>query len=80
MNFLLEAFNVVNRGDEFYTRYNDIERELCNYNLLNSIVYCNCDNPETSNFVKYFKNNFKQIGLKKLHLTRLNPFFIYMTE
>lgn len=69
MNFLLEAFNAINRGDEFYTRYNDVSRELRNYNLSNMTVYCNCDNPESSNFVKYFKNNFKQIGLKELLVT-----------
>ena len=33
------------------------------------IVYCNCDNPDTSNFVKYLKTNFKQLGLKELLVT-----------
>jgi len=69
MNFLLEAFNKINRGDEFYTRYNDIAKELCNYNLSSMIVYCNCDSPDSSNFVKYFKNNFSQLGLKELLAT-----------
>ena len=30
------------------------------------IVYCNCDDPQTSNFFKYFFSNFKELGLKKL--------------
>ncbi len=32
----------------------------------NKIVYCNCDDPQTSNFFKYFFSNFKELGLKKL--------------
>lgn len=66
MNLLLEAFNNANRGNEFYTRYGDIEKELSNYNFSGMIVYCNCDNPESSNFVLYFKKNFDSLGLKCL--------------
>ena len=30
------------------------------------MVYCNCDDPENSNFLKYFVLNFEYLGLKKL--------------
>lgn len=69
MNFLLEAFNNARSGDEYYTRYGDIEKELSNYNFSGMIVYCNCDNPESSSFVKYFKDNFENLGLKCLLAT-----------
>lgn len=56
------------KSDEFYTQFSDIERELQYYkkHFNNKIVYCNCDDPQTSNFFKYFFLNFKKLGLKKL--------------
>lgn len=56
------------KSDEFYTQLSDIERELQYYkdHFKNKIVYCNCDDPKTSNFFKYFYTNFKELGLKKL--------------
>ena len=54
--------------DEFYTLPEDIDRE-CSLHVnkfKNKIVYCNCDNPTTSNFFSYFVLNFKKFGLKKL--------------
>lgn len=69
MNFLLEAFRNAMSGDEFYTRYSDIQKELSNYNFSNMAVYCNCDKPDSSNFVKYFKDNFSSLGIKKLLAT-----------
>ncbi len=56
------------KSDEFYTQLSDIERELQHYkcHFKNKTVYCNCDDPLTSNFVKYFTSNFKELGLKKL--------------
>ena len=69
MNILLEAFNNRGTGDEYYTRYGDIENELSHYNFSGMIVYCNCDNPSSSNFVVYFKKNFKSLGLKCLLAT-----------
>lgn len=56
------------KSDEFYTQLSDIERELQYYrkHFRNKVVYCNCDDPQTSNFVKYFLLNFKELGLKKL--------------
>lgn len=56
------------KNDEFYTQLEDIEREVKNYKdqLKDKVIYCNCDNPEWSNFWKYFKDNFKDLGIKKL--------------
>ena len=58
----------INKRDEFYTLYPDIERELQYYesHFTNKIVYCNCDDPCTSNFYKYFAFNFHRLGLRKL--------------
>ena len=54
--------------DEFYTQLSDIERELQYYkeHFNGKVVYCNCDDPQTSNFFKYFYQNFKELKLKKL--------------
>lgn len=56
------------KNDEFYTMYEDIENELQHYPgvFQGKTVYCNCDNPEWSNFWKYFHENFAALGLKKL--------------
>ena len=48
----------ITKNDEFYTMYEDIEKELVNYSFDDKIVYCPCDNPTVSNFTKYFKDNF----------------------
>lgn len=63
---LAEAKRVKN--DEFYTKLTDIEKELGNYKdyFKGKIVFCNCDDPEESNFWKYFQLNFGHLGLKKL--------------
>lgn len=66
------------KNDEFYTSYNDIESELQHYPgaFQGKIVYCNCDNPEWSNFWRYFHLNFEHLGLKKListHYDREKP-------
>ena len=55
-------------NDEFYTLYSDIERELVNYKdqLVGKTVYCNCDNPEFSEFWKYFCNEFSSLRLQKV--------------
>ena len=56
------------RNDEFYTQLTDIEKELSHYkeHFKDKIVFCNCDDPEYSNFWKYFQLNFYHLGLKKL--------------
>jgi len=56
------------KNDEFYTRLVDIEKELLHYvaHFKDKIVFCNCDDPRTSSFFKYFVLKFKDLGLKKL--------------
>ena len=48
------------KNDEFYTQLSDIENELRHYrdHFKDKVVYCNCDDPRQSNFVKYFQINF----------------------
>ena len=56
------------KSDEFYTLLADIESELQHYkrHFQDKIVYCNCDDPQISNFYRYFAENFHALGLKKL--------------
>ena len=57
-----------NKNDEFYTQLSDIEQELKHYKefFKGKTIFCNCDDPEWSNFWKYFELNFDHLGLKKL--------------
>lgn len=59
------------KNDEFYTQLVDIENKLRHYkkHFKNKTVFCNCDDPYESNFVKYFAMNFNALGLKKLIAT-----------
>ena len=59
------------KKDEFYTQLTDIENELRHYRAFfaGKTVFCNCDDPFESNFVKYFAMNFNALGLKKLIAT-----------
>nr|CDL65576.1 unnamed protein product [uncultured bacterium] len=59
------------KEDEFYTQITDIEKELRHYKhyFKGKIIFCNCDDPEESNFWKYFELNFEELGLKKLIAT-----------
>jgi predicted GIY-YIG superfamily endonuclease len=70
-------------NDEFYTRYEDIEKELANYDKLiwqDKIVFCNCDDAvdddqderRSSAFAIYFLRNFDKLKLKKLICTHYN--------
>lgn len=56
------------KKDEFYTSLIDIELELQYYkkHFKGKVVYCNCDDPETSNFFRFFSENFRTLGLKRL--------------
>lgn len=60
------------RNDEYYTQYSDIEAEMNAYVEFNPDVFRGktvllpCDDPEWSNFTKYFAANFERFGLKKL--------------
>ena len=59
------------KNDEFYTQLTDIERELRHYkkHFKDKTVFCNCDDPEYSNFWQYFSLNFEELRLKKLIAT-----------
>lgn len=63
------------KNDEFYTRYEDIEKEIVNYKdeLKGKYIYCNCDN-DWSNFWKFFCDNFHTYGLKHLTATGLDGY------
>lgn len=56
------------KNDEFYTQLTDIEKELKHYkdHFKGKVIFCNCDDPEESNFWKYFSLNFEKFKLKKL--------------
>lgn len=60
------------KNDEFYTQYSDIEAEMNAYVEYNPDVFRGktillpCDDPEWSNFTKYFASNFTRFGIKKL--------------
>ena len=60
-----------NKNDEFYTKYSTIEDEVKHYKSQpkDKVIYCNCDDYRRSNFVKYFKDNFEELGIKKLYAT-----------
>jgi predicted GIY-YIG superfamily endonuclease len=66
------------KNDEFYTRYEDVEKELSMYAKSvwkNKTVFCNCDDAvdkderKTSAFSLYFLRNFFRLELKKLICT-----------
>ena len=59
------------KEDEFYTQLSDIEKELRHYkeHFKDKIVFCNCDDPETRNFLLFFQLNLYVLGLQKLIYT-----------
>ncbi len=67
------------KNDEFYTQYADIEKEMNAYLEYNpdvfrdKVILLPCDDPEWSNFTKYFAQNFETFGLKKLISTSYAP-------
>jgi hypothetical protein len=67
------------KNDEFYTQYADIEKEMNAYLEYNPDVFRDktillpCDDPEWSNFTKYFAQNFETFGLNKLISTSYAP-------
>lgn len=60
------------KNDEFYTQYDDIQREINAYLEYNPEVFKGktvllpCDDPEWSNFTRFFAQNFENLGIKKL--------------
>ena len=67
------------KNDEFYTQYHDIEIEINAYLEYNpdlfrgKTVLLPCDDPEWSNFTKFFAQRFETLGLKKLISTSYAP-------
>ena len=69
-NTNLHAAKVV-QNDEFYTRYEDIEKELMEYKKPRNQwrgkkIFCNCNDGLESNFVKFFIDNFEVLGIESL--------------
>ena len=62
------------KKDEFYTRLEDIERELAHYkaHFKGKTVLCNCDDPRISNFFHYFSYQFEIVG-QSLTLADMKP-------
>jgi hypothetical protein len=65
------------KNDEFYTRLEDIEAEISSHpdyvrQFQGKTVFCNCDDPEWSAFYEFFRQHFKQLGLKKVITTHFN--------
>ena len=60
------------KNDEFYTQYHDIEKEMQAYLDFDPNVFRDktillpCDDPEWSNFTKFFAQNFERFGIKEL--------------
>ncbi|WP_449445873.1 adenine-specific methyltransferase EcoRI family protein [Thermomonas brevis] len=67
------------KNDEFYTQWADIEREMNAYLEYDPDVFRGktillpCDDPEWSNFTKFFALHFRDYGLKKLVSTSYAP-------
>ena len=72
----------VDKKDEFFTPIELIEEELKHYSsqLIGKIIYCNCDDPNHSEFVNYFSNNFRRLALSKLIATGLNGTKLEVTK
>lgn len=67
------------KNDEFYTQWADIEREMNAYLefdpdvFRDKVVLLPCDDPEWSNFTKFFALHFADFGLKRLVSTSYAP-------
>jgi len=60
------------RNDEFYTQWADIQKEVNAYlefdpdTFRGKSVLLPCDDPEWSNFTKFFAQNFEAFGIRRL--------------
>lgn len=63
------------KNDEFYTQLSDIENELKHYkqHFKGKKVFLNCDDPEWSNFWKFFEMKFDDFELEQLVATHYDP-------
>lgn len=59
------------KNDEFYTQLDDVRAELRHYDdsFRGRSILLNCDNPDESNFWRYFEENFARLELSKLVAT-----------
>lgn len=56
----------VAKNDEFYTRYQDIEKEVLQYDLRGKKILCNCNDGLDSEFTNFFMANFETLGLAEV--------------
>jgi hypothetical protein len=67
------------KNAEFYTQWADIEREMNAYMeydpdvFRDKVILLPCDDPEWSNFTKFFALHFVDYGIKKLISTAYAP-------
>jgi hypothetical protein len=67
------------KNDEFYTQWADIEREMNAYLeydpdvFRDKVILLPCDDPEWSNFAKFFALHFTDFGIKRLISTSYAP-------
>ena len=67
------------KNDEFYTQFHDIEIEMNAYLEYDPDVFRGktvllpCDDPEWSNFTRFFAAKFDELGIKKLISTSYAP-------
>ena len=60
------------QNDEFYTQYDDIQKEIDAYLeytpdlFRGKTILLPCNDPEWSNFTKFFAQNFESLGLRRL--------------
>lgn len=68
----------ITRRNEYFTRYDDIAKELDKYDgaFEGKTIYLNCDEVRYSQFWWYFYDNFKKFGIKKLIATHYSPFVV----
>ena len=75
-NVILQAAKKA-KQDEFYTQWVDIEREMNAYLeydpdvFRGKIMLLPCDDPEWSNFTKFFALHFADFGIEEAHLHQL---------
>ena len=62
------------KNDEFYTFYEDVEKEVLCYReqLIGKVIYCNCDDPKRSAFWRFLHQNFGKLRLRKIIATYYN--------
>lgn len=67
------------KNDEFYTQLPDIEHEMQSYVDFDPDIFRDktilmpCDDPEWSNFTRYFALSFQQFGIRRLISTSYAP-------